>query len=140
MKESLLKAAWIGNHRAIRGLLQCPELNVNIIDEKGRTALFIPSWKGHIEAIEVLLSFTGIDVNLGATPQGSTPFSVASEKANFEEMDLLIKHKETNVNLGWCKDNWTPGTILCNSDSGATTDKPKSSNLTGTYKTAMNLY
>ena len=114
VKDSLMEAAWLGDFRAIRGLIQCPDVDVNAIDNRGRTPLFIASWRGHIRAVEVLLNTTGIE-DVGVYIGGATPFSIASEKNHFKIMEQLIDHENTNMNKGWCSDNWAPGLLICQS-------------------------
>ena len=117
VKGSLIDAAWIGDFRAIRGLIQCPDADVNAADDKGRTPLYIASWMGHIKAVEVLLKTPKINDAIGTKAEGCTPFSIASEKVHFKIMEQLIMHGHENVNTGWCQDNWTPGLLICNSSN-----------------------
>ena len=104
--KSLLQAAIIGDFRAIRGLLSCPESDVNVIDEKGRTPLFLASWLRHEKAVQALLNDTNINVNVGTIFDGATPFSIASRKGYFEIMQLLINHEQTVESQVWLIDKW----------------------------------
>ena len=108
VEQKLVTAAWIGDFRAIRGLLQCPgsETNINTLDEKGRTPMYIASMVGHLNAIKVLLTHANINPNIGLKFDGGTAFSIASKKSRFEIMKKLISHEKTDVSRGWCKDNW----------------------------------
>ena len=47
LKEALLRAAWVGDFRAIRGLLLCPDTDTGVVDYRGRTPLYLISLKGH---------------------------------------------------------------------------------------------
>ena len=53
---SLLGAAGEGDYRALRGLLQCPgsKSNINTVNIKGQSPLYIASMMGHIQAVNVL--------------------------------------------------------------------------------------
>ena len=44
----LLKTAMEGDFRAVRGLLQCPDSEINVVDERGRTPLYLATLRGHI--------------------------------------------------------------------------------------------
>ena len=56
VEESLLKAAKIGDFRGVRGLLLCPDANINAVDEKGRTPLYLASWLSHANVVKVLIN------------------------------------------------------------------------------------
>ena len=118
VKESILNASWDGDFRAIRGLLQCPGsgANVNTLDIRGRTPLYIASLMGYQKAVEVLLHHSGVRVNMGRKSDGGTPFSIASERAHFHVMQTLVMSGKTDESRGWCRDNWVPNLILCDKD------------------------
>ena len=109
VKQGLLDAAWVGDYKAIKGLLQCPtsEMKVNEVDKKGRTPLYIASMMGHYLAVEVLLTKPSINVNIQVPFDGSTTFSIASERSHFEVLKSLIVNSESDKNKGWCRDNWS---------------------------------
>ena len=111
-KQGLNHAAWVGDFRAIRGLLECPgmESNINTIDKKGRTPLYIASMVGQLQNVKVLLNNRNVNLNIGAKLDGSTAFSIASEKAHFEIMYQLISHGKSDYDKGWCSDNWAHST------------------------------
>ena len=106
VKSGLLAAAWENDYRALRGLLQCPESDINSVDERGRTPLYISALKGHIQSVQVLLNDPNVDNNVDLTRRGGTPFSIASEKLHSEILRQLIEHGKTDVNKGWNKDMW----------------------------------
>ena len=137
VKESLLGAAWVGDFRAIRGLLDCPgsEHNVNTVESKGRTPLYIAAMKGHREAVDVVLQNQDVDVNIGRRVNGGTAFSIASEKSHFDVMQALIVNEngkalivseKCNMGKGWCIDNWTKPCKQITDLSTATTTPPTS--------------
>ena len=116
VRGSILSSAMVGDFRAIRGLLKCPgsEFNVNALDRKGRTPLYIASKIGYLEAVKTLLSHPNIKTNIGTTLKGSTAFSIASEKANFDIMEHFITHgRLLDLNKGWCSGNWVHHETLC---------------------------
>ena len=106
-----MKKFKIGDFRAINGLLLCRQSDVNAVDQRGRTPLFLASLKGHSQAVEALLANPYIDINKGATHHGGTAFSIASEKGHFEIMRLLLQEDVIDVGLGWYSDDW-PAHIL----------------------------
>ena len=102
-----MNSAWGNDYRAIKGLLQCPEpeLNANTVDNRGRTPLYIASMMGHLQSVSAFLESSAVDVNIGVRNDGGTPFSIASENAHFTVMKALVLG-QSNVNTGWCRDNW----------------------------------
>ena len=124
-----------GYYREIRGLLQCPDSDINIIDNKGRTPLYLASWQGHEMAVEVLLGNQLIDTSVGITQGGGTPFSISSEKGHIKVMKKLILHKHKgDLNKGWCHDNWTPILVECK-DSKVNVVKSTQSTVETTFGT-----
>ena len=104
--ENLINSAWLGDYRAIRGLLLCPNADINVMDKKGRTPLYLASWMNHIKVIDILLNDTQIDANIGNFVDQNTPFSIASKKNHFEVMEKLINHVKTDEGKGWSVDCW----------------------------------
>ena len=115
--DGLLQAATKGYHLEIRGLLLCPDSNSNVVDRKGRTPLYLASWKGHYMAVQELLEDPTLDTSLGINIGGGTAFSIASEKGHDRVLQLLVTHINnkdfTALNIGWCEQNWTPHIITC---------------------------
>ena len=116
VKESILNASWVGDFRAIRGLLRCPgsESNVNTVDKKGRTPLYIASMMGHLQAVKVLLQDIHVKANFGTKFDGGTPSSIACEKSHFKVIRALIEYGRSDENKGWCKDKWVLHLSPCN--------------------------
>ena len=112
--DGIHHAAIEGNYLEIRGLLQCPDSDSNIVDKKGQTPLYLASWRGHAKAVDVLLGDEVVDASLGRNLDGGTPFSISSEKRHFQVMQKLIsiEHKG-GLSKGWCIDNWTPHLVKC---------------------------
>ena len=113
----LMQKAKFGDQRAVRGLAQCPNGDINMEDDKGRTALYQATLEGHIGAVYELLSVTGIDVNKGRHLDGMTPFSIASKRGHIEILRMYVLHGDTDVNQGWLKDVWTTKVNLYSSDT-----------------------
>ena len=109
--NDLLSAAWQGDHLGIRGILRCPTANIHVMDNKGRTPLFLASMQGHNQAVQVLLSDPNIDLDINLAKTGEMAFSIASRMSHFDVMAQLIRSKWTLD--GWCNDNWTPLHIMC---------------------------
>ena len=84
----------------------CPDADINTVDVKGRTPLFLASWLGYTKVVEALLNNKKIDVNKGNFVDGNTPFSIASIKGHFAVMEKLINHNKIQEGKGWSIDNW----------------------------------
>ena len=102
-----MKAVWVGDFRGIRGLLLCPGANINVVDKKGRTPLYLASWLGHNDAVEVLLKDKRIEVNKGRKIDGVNPFAIASEEGHFEIMEKLMTHEDIDEGKAWNSHIWT---------------------------------
>ena len=109
VNESLHSAAWVGDFRAIKGLLQCPgsKFNVNTVDNRGRTLLYIVAMLGHLETVTVLLQNPDINVDIGKRINGGTAFSIASEKSHLHVLKALIVFGKSNESKGWYTDSWS---------------------------------
>ena len=105
---SLLGAAGEGDYRALRGLLQCPgsKSNINTVNIKGQSPLYIASMMGHFQAVNVLLQDINVDANIGRNMNGGTAFSIASEKSRFNVMKMHVVSGKSDQNKGWCSDQW----------------------------------
>ena len=104
--DKLIKAAEIGDHKAIRGLAKCPNSDINTADFKGRTPLYLASMLNNLKAVKEILSVHKLEPNKGRNLDGKTPFSISSEKSYSKVMELLLNHSTVNVNEGWRVDNW----------------------------------
>ena len=114
-KVLLLAKALEGDFKAVRGLLHCPHTkeNVNGVDLRGRTPIYLASMSGHLQVVVVLLNYNETDVNVGVPINGGTPFSVASERSHFDLMGILIRHENIDVGQGWCTDSWATYKYIC---------------------------
>ena len=86
---------------------KCPNADINEQDLKGRTALYLASWMGHLDAVNEFLVLPTIEVNKGLILTGETAYSIASKKSHFDVMETLSRHKNVDVNKGWFRDRWT---------------------------------
>ena len=102
----MLRAAKIGDDRAIKGLGQCPNVDINGYDQRGRTSLYLSSWMGHSMAVKMMLEVPNIDANKGRYLDGKTPMAIAAEKGHFEVMKLLIQSNFVDMSRGWFFDIW----------------------------------
>ena len=109
--KGLLKAAISGDYRALKGLGQCPKADINTVDAKGRTPLYLATWLGHEKATSELLNQRNVDFVKGRKLDGLTPLSIASQKGHGQIMKLLINHSNnqnnSDVDNSWQTDNWT---------------------------------
>ena len=109
--KGLLKAAISGDYRALKGLGQCPKADINTVDAKGRTPLYLATWFGHKKAIAELLNQKNLDFDKGRSLDGMTPLSIASQKGHAQIMRLLIEHSNnqntSDVDSSWQSDKWT---------------------------------
>ena len=103
--EGLILAAKTDDYRAIRGLAQCPDADINY-DGTGKTPLYIASLMGHAKTVDAILKQQKTKPNKGRTTDGKSPFSIASEKGYSNIMALFLKNDNADVNKGWDYDRW----------------------------------
>jgi ankyrin repeat protein len=94
---SLMYASFKGNWSLVEKILDSKTVNVNAIDDKGRTALALAVAGGHVEIATLLLDKGGADIN-EKNNYGWTPLMVASGMGNLDMVNLLLKYGEINVN------------------------------------------
>ena len=132
--EGLLHAATIGDYRAIRGLSQCPDADINNQDRKGRTPLYLASLLGHTEAVKQILKQNDTDLDKGRFFDELIPFSIASEKGHHTIMAELIKFKQArNAKLarGWHTDKWAVYVLSSHATPPTVTEPTIERNVTG---------
>ena len=69
--EVLLMAVIKNDPRAIKGLGQCPNADINTIDIKGRTPLYLSLWLGNKQATEEILKHNNVNLNKRRQTDGS---------------------------------------------------------------------
>ena len=70
----LIAASLKNDFRAIRGLLLCPDIDINTKNRRGKTPIYLASWRGHLESVKVLVNDSELDVNKGSNKDGKTAF------------------------------------------------------------------
>ncbi|KAJ5752787.1 hypothetical protein N7520_009704 [Penicillium odoratum] len=98
---SLLFAVKKLNHQQsiliVDALLLHPELDVNVFESQGRTALWHAVNRGHHDLVKLLLSQRYLRLN-DADRYGVTPLARAAEKHVFQILELLLKQPEILIN------------------------------------------
>ncbi len=79
------------------------DINVNVRDAYGQTALMLASFKGSTEIVKMLLD-KGADVNI-ASNEGRTALMLASKYGHVDVLELLLQ-KDANINVG-TTEGWT---------------------------------
>ena len=103
--EGLIDAAKTDDYRAIRGLAQCPDADINY-DGTGKTPLYIASLMGQAKTVDAILKQQKTKPNKGRIEDAKSPFSIASEKGYSNIMALFLKQDNNDVNKGWDFDKW----------------------------------
>lgn len=74
------------------------DIDVNLQNGDGNTALMLTMDNGYIKIVEILLQITNIDVNL-KNSDGNTAIMIASNRGYIEIVEIMSKHKDIDVNL-----------------------------------------
>lgn len=86
-------------------------LNWRAKERYGRTPLVIASYYGKFDAVKLLMSTKGVDVNLG-TDFGATALHFAAHRGHFDVVKLLLADRRTKVNVLATGGKWTGKTAL----------------------------
>ena len=110
VSEDILRAAKEGDLERLQRLQRCTvtdmnrvkrdPLEINRVDGKGRTPLYLAIKYGHIEVVQNLLKDPNIDVNRAENESGATALYLASALGNKDIVELLLRHPNINVNKG----------------------------------------
>jgi len=87
--KELLNACKDGDLEKVKQLLE-EGADVNVKDEKGRTALMFASWYGHKKVVKQLLE-KGADVNAREYKDGETALMWAAAKGDKKVVKLLLE-------------------------------------------------
>ena len=93
----LLMASCYGQAEVVSLLLTAPGIDVNKVDNEGKTPLYVASWKGHSEVVSLMLAKEGVNMNQ-AMNDGSTPLFIASQKGHTEVVRLMLTAPGIDVN------------------------------------------
>eukprot|EP01083_Nonionella_stella_P066142 173983_1 len=106
--KTLIAATRQGNLNSVRHFLSISETDVNAIDGRGQTALWVAAKKGNTSAVQMILENRNIDPNkqcrqchayvLYSVDYRSTPLFVAVENKRTEVIRLLLGNAKTDVN------------------------------------------
>lgn len=96
---ALYWAAHAGHVTCIIPLLQCSNIDLNVQNKIGDSALHAAAWKGRAEAVAILLEH-GADVML-TNCEGKTAMDIANDP---QVIDLISKHQNTCTSRGDCED------------------------------------
>ena len=92
--QGFFDAAFEGNTTAIKSLI--PHVNVNVLDEEGRSALMLASFDGHTETVRLLCE-NGADPNLRDLNR-RTALMYAATGPNTPAIEILLAHgAEVNI-------------------------------------------
>lgn len=87
----LFHAASDGHVECLQTLLQC-NVDVDVVDEKGLSAMYYATWEGHLECMKLLASIgsgVGTTVQKGVTPSIATPTASGTAPGPMEtEIDV----------------------------------------------------
>ena len=98
--DEFFEAAKVGNVTILNNTIQCPEIDINILDYVYRSALFYASLEDHSRIVELLLSHENILLNNKDKMYRVTPLGIASYKGNSEVVKLLLEHPQIDINGG----------------------------------------
>ena len=86
-----------GNLEAVQWYIK-EGINVNQVDNRGFTPLYIACAWGHLDVVNALLSTDGIDVNK-ANRYRATPLYIACQHGHLEVVNALLRQDGININL-----------------------------------------
>ena len=79
-------------------LAQDLDVEINALDDGGRTVAHMAAWKGHIEIIRVLAATGRVDWNKTG-PKGTTPLHVALYRGQVEVARIIVKQDNIDFSL-----------------------------------------
>lgn len=104
--HDLLKACHAGDDYTVAQLLDLPDVEVDQKDVRGRTPLWVASWKGHTTIVELLLA-KGADASL-KDAYGWTPLAVAAANGLVSVVRVLLESRvDVDMKVGFGR-GYTP--------------------------------
>ena len=100
----LFDAVQYGDTIRVEELLKV--VDVNIVDEDGKTPLCAAAWNGQLNVVRLLLQSFRIDVNK-SDMMGRNPLHLASHRGHGEIVKVLLKDNRTRVNMA-DREGFTP--------------------------------
>ncbi|OUM67236.1 hypothetical protein PIROE2DRAFT_58917 [Piromyces sp. E2] len=95
---ALVSSAAEDDEKIVRMLLKQPNININIRDDKGFTALMRAVQGGHSKMVKLLLEEPGIDVNL-KNEDGDSALVNAAVNCHLDIVRMLLEHPNIDVNI-----------------------------------------
>ncbi|CAC5406432.1 unnamed protein product [Mytilus coruscus] len=86
----LSRASHFNQMEVVKVLLQCDEIDINLTDNKGRSALYWASRKGHVDVVKKLLQHSA-DVNQ-YDYHGNSALYIASQMGHVDVVRELLQH------------------------------------------------
>ncbi len=128
MAQELLKYCRIGHIEKVKHILKNENVNINIQDDLGNTALMVASIWGETEIVKYLLTYEKEDVNPNLqNVHGTTALMYASYRGYIEVVKLLLNYErksvnpylqdqdgDTALNFMYCENNMKIGKLLEN--------------------------
>jgi uncharacterized protein len=96
MEKKFIKAAWAVDLAEMKRLVEQEGVNVNVVGNKGWTALLVACFRDRLDMFQMLLDM-GADVNVTVNG-GDSPLMVASSYEHVEIMKLLLVKTDAKVN------------------------------------------
>lgn len=99
--DPLQQAIKAGNRRIVKALIGSWKLNIDSINQDGKTALYIATELRNLEMVELLGSYYGMLVSYAGGIQNQTPLQAAPFSEHGESGELMAQHllSDTNTNL-----------------------------------------
>ena len=107
--EGLQTAAVEGDLEAIRGLLECPDADINFSDNDGRTLLYLSTLHGHTQAVNELLEHSLHDV--GGEAEGLLLLHLASIHGHTNLAEHVLVRYKLDIDRGRSRDGGTAFSI-----------------------------
>jgi hypothetical protein len=104
----LWDAAEQGHVKAVRVILQHPQVNPNAVRQNSNTTpLFIAAHRGNEEVVEALLGHPDIQINWGAG-RGASPLFIAAQEGREGVVEILLRHQNVELNQATGENRVTP--------------------------------